>query len=211
MLGGSLRLSSAHFSPVSMADDTVRQCWDVRRRGVSGLVRFPRFRAIAAPLPLVARTVQARNRRKRTNYALFTGQPLTGALLRLRATVNKVRMDPRFFTTSKTLRRAPACQRVFVVVERASCPFGVLADRASDALVNAERARSAGVRPPAVGNSMRPALVDFRWFRQHLKDIGQPIQAKAETCGNRPNAGRLMLRRHGISRHPLLSDRTVNH
>ena len=56
--------------------------------------------------------MQARNRRKRTNYALFTGQPLAGALLRLPATVNMVHMGPRFFTSSETLRRAPAREGV---------------------------------------------------------------------------------------------------
>ena len=75
-----------------------------------GLVRFPRFRANVLLLTGVAQSVQARNGRKRTNYVLFTGQPLAGALFRSPATVNKAHMGTGFFATGKTLRRAPARQ-----------------------------------------------------------------------------------------------------
>ena len=86
--------------------------------GVTRLVRFPRFRTVVIPVPLVVRSVQVRNSRKRTNYALFAGQPLAGALLRLRTTVNMIRMDPMFFATGKTLRRAPSRERVVCMSEK---------------------------------------------------------------------------------------------
>ena len=85
-LGGLLRGASAHLSPAPIADDSVRQCrrcatTGIMRRGIVGLVRFPRFRAVAIEMPFVAQSMQARNGGKRTNYALFAGQPPAGARL----------------------------------------------------------------------------------------------------------------------------------
>ena len=93
---------------MTLSDSAGGECVDWCGSGCTGLVRFPRFRAIAIEMPLVTRSIQARNGRKRTNCCLFTVQPLAGALSRLPATVNKVHVIPGFFATDKTLRRAPA-------------------------------------------------------------------------------------------------------
>ena len=106
VLGGLLRGLSAHFSPfqlvTTLSDRVGGSVQTGESWGVTRLVRFPRFRTVVIPVPLVVRSVQVRNSRKRTNYALFAGQPLAGALLRLRTTVNMIRMDPMFFATGKT-------------------------------------------------------------------------------------------------------------
>ena len=118
-LGGCWEICFALFQhisaplrlPKTLSDSSNEKC----DRGIGasgGLVRFPRFRANVLLLTDVAQSVKARNSRKRTNYAIFTGQPLAGALFRLPATVDKVRMIPGFFATGKTLRRAPARQRL---------------------------------------------------------------------------------------------------
>ena len=95
---------------MTLSDSAGGVCVDRCGSGCAGLVRFPRFRAIAIEMPLVARSIQARNGRKRTNCCLFTVQPLAGALSRLPATINKVHVVPGFFATDKTLRRAPPRQ-----------------------------------------------------------------------------------------------------
>ena len=114
--GGSLRRSSAHSSPVSMAACSVRQCWQARRFKTPQHCPSSVW-SISASFGHRFRpdyTVPSRccrNRRKSTKHGLLPVRPHAGALLRLRATVNNVRMVPGFFAPGRTLRRAPARQR----------------------------------------------------------------------------------------------------
>ena len=104
VLGGWLRASSASFSPVPIAEATVRRCVDAGRPQLWPSSVWPisavfgRYAKVTFQLHLRA----AENGRNRPRLAIRAVTIFRGRALSQSATVNRARMVPRLLATSET-------------------------------------------------------------------------------------------------------------